>query len=57
MHTRNCLRKRKETKSERRRRKSDKRCTRASVEENFAVAQKEEERAARGAHEELPKKT
>ena len=37
-------------------RKSGKRCTRASVEENIGVAQKKEERAARGAHEELPKK-
>jgi hypothetical protein len=27
------------------------------MEENLGVAQKEEERAARGAHEELPKKT
>ena len=57
VHMRNCLRKRRGTKSKRRRRKSGKRCTRASVEENIGVAQKKEERAARGAHEESSKKT
>ena len=57
MHTRNCLRKRKETKSERRRRSGKKKKKKKRqeghgqvMEEIFAVAQKEGERAARGAY-------